>query len=144
MNFICGFILSSPLTEGTSEADVFALVVGLMDDGSCLPGAIGRGNGGRGAAASNKYGFAGMYNQQMPKLNKLVYQVDALLPRVAPRIAAHLQNVGISTSLLFVPGWALTMFTNKLSPKQAGPIFDYIMQHGFKALVRLCLPPRCL
>ena len=81
MNFICGFILSSPLTEGTSEADVFALVVGLMDDGSCLPGAIGRGNGGRGAAASNKYGFAGMYNQQMPKLNKLVYQVDAAATR---------------------------------------------------------------
>ena len=88
---------------------------------------------------TNKYGFAGMYDLQMPKLNRLVYQVDALLPRVAPRIAAHLQSVGISTSLLFVPGWTLTMFTNKLSPAQAGPIFGYIMRHGYNALVRLCL-----
>lgn len=126
MNFICGFVLSSPLTQGTSEADVFSLVVGLMEGG-----AVG--------GTSEKYGFAGMFDQQMPKLNRLVYQVDALLPRIAPRIAAHLQRVGISTSLLFVPGWTLTMFTNKLSPAQAGPIFDYIMRHGFNALVRLCL-----
>ena len=125
MNFICAFLLQSPsLGDGTRcgcrENECFALVVGLLE-------------------LRPKYDLGGLFALQMPKLKTLIYQVDHLLPRVAPRLAHHLATIGISSSLLFVPGWALTLFTNKLPAHQAMPLFELIVRDGFSALVRLCL-----
>lgn len=140
MNFICGFMLTSSMAK-MQEADVFALVVGLMGEGANRANSMVKDWDAPAMAShdNSKYGFAGLYDVQMPKLNRLVYQVDMLLPSIAPRLGLHLKSIGIDTSIIFLPGWTLTMFTNKLTPTRAGPIFNYIMQNGYNGLVRLCL-----
>ena len=66
--------------------------------------------------------------------------MDHLLMSLSPKLHHHLVNeIGIATSLLYVPGWTLTMFTNRLSPEAVGPLFDQIMHGGYHAIVRLCL-----
>jgi hypothetical protein len=64
-----------------------------------------------------EYGFIGLYETNMPRLNALVYIVDAALPMIDHELHAHLFNIGIKTSLLYVPGWSLTLFTNRLKSK---------------------------
>ena len=123
-NFIIGYLL----TVTNIEADIFALFVGLMERGP------------RVSDMPPRYGLVGMYDTNMPRLNALVYAVDHLLMSLSPKLHHHLVNeIGIATSLLYVPGWTLTMFTNRLSPEAVGPLFDQIMHGGYHAIVRLCL-----
>ena len=170
-NFIIGYLL----TVTTTEADIFALFMGLMDneeeDQAPQPnndekGSIVASSTSADTATSDtaptttapttttltttttttttvphcpEYGLVGMYDTNMPRLNALVYIVDAALPTLAPDLHHHLLSVGITTSLLYVPGWSLTLFTNRLDGAHVCPLFDQIMHGGYYALVRLCL-----
>ena len=124
-NFIIGYLL----TVSDVEADIFALFVGLMENGPTSPTLL-----------QSRYGLVGMFDHNMPRLNALVYTVDHLLPAVSPELHHHLvDKIGIATSLLYVPGWSLTMFTNRLGAQSVAPLFDQIMHGGFHAIIRLCL-----
>ena len=94
-NFIVGYLLT--VTE--VESDVFALFVGLMDGEAVA--ASSWSSGGRSCSRTNRhYGLVGMYTMNMPRLNALVYVVDASLPIIAPEMHQHFCDIGISTSLL--------------------------------------------
>ena len=166
-NFIIGYLL----TVTTTEADIFALFMGLMDneeeDQAPQPNNDEKGSIVASTSADTttsdtastttapttttlttltttvphcpEYGLVGMYDTNMPRLNALVYIVDAALPTLAPDLHHHLLSVGITTSLLYVPGWSLTLFTNRLDGAHVCPLFDQIMHGGYYALVRLCL-----
>ena len=100
-NFIVGYLLTVGLMDGEEccESDVFALFVGLMDGEEAV--AASSFSGGRSCSRTNRhYGLVGMYTMNMPRLNALVYVVDASLPIIAPEMHQHFCDIGISTSLL--------------------------------------------
>ena len=55
------------------------------------------------------------------------------------RLFSFFFSIFLSYSARYVPGWALTMFTNRLNAESVGPLFEQIVHGGYRAIVRLCL-----
>ena len=119
-NFIIGYLLT--ITQ--VESDIFALFIGLMNnEEDTHEGAQTDTHDAHDATPCStlqysKYGLVDMYVTNMPRLNALIYIVDRALPLLAPELHSHLMHIGITTSLLYVPGWSLTLFTNRLDAQQ--------------------------
>ena len=114
MNFVAGNLLLH-----TGEAEALALFYRLCH--------------------GERYQLAAVFEPGLPLLLGACAALDALVARALPRVAAHLERVGLR-AMMYAQPWFLSLFTyHAMPPQLSAHVWTLFFKEGWPALFRVAL-----
>jgi len=82
------------------------------------------------------YDMRGLYTPNMEGLQLRLYQFDQLLQDILPKVARHLDNEGIR-STMYASQWFMTLFAYKFPLELVFRILDVLFAEGYESIFRI-------
>ncbi|KAL6622268.1 RabGAP/TBC [Neocallimastix californiae] len=83
-----------------------------------------------------EYNMRGLYTPNMEGLQLRLYQFDHLLYDILPKVARHLENEGIR-STMYASQWFMTLFAYKFPLELVFRILDVLFAEGFVSIFKI-------
>jgi hypothetical protein len=85
-----------------------------------------------------KHGLSQLYLPGLPMMQQLEHQLQALINRRLPRLAAHFHGLGVHPTM-FSAQWLLTIFTYNFPFATVVRVWDAFLAEGWKVVFRVAL-----
>jgi len=82
------------------------------------------------------YNMRGLYTPNMEGLQLRLYQYDQLLYDLLPKVARHLENEGIR-STMYASQWFMTLFAYKFPLELVFRVLDVLFAEGYESIFRI-------
>eukprot|EP01066_Platyproteum_vivax_P011318 Platyproteum_vivax@DN5133_c0_g1_i1.p1 len=85
-----------------------------------------------------KYGMKGLFEPNLPLLDKCFFQFTVLLQSMMPNLANHLEMECVDPTM-YLSQWFITLFTYSFSFEAVVRVWDIFLVEGFKTLFKVSL-----
>mmetsp|Transcript_17509 Transcript_17509/g.31432 ORF Transcript_17509/g.31432 Transcript_17509/m.31432 type:complete len:602 (+) Transcript_17509:168-1973(+) len=88
--------------------------------------------------STRKFNMRGLFSNKMPLLSRYFFVFENLLARFAPRLASHLQRMGIHSSM-YASRWFITVFSCNFPLEVVNRVWDIFLHEGPRIVFRVAM-----